>query len=61
MSETRLLAIVLIVGGVGLFLLSVAADLLGLGRDPGFGPWQMGGSVVGILAAIAGGILYRKG
>jgi len=61
MSTTRLIGLLLIVGGVALFLLSMHADIIGLGRDPGFGYQQMGGTIVGAVAAIVGGLLYRRG
>lgn len=35
--------------------------MIGLGRDPGFGYQQMGGTLVGAVAAIIGGLLYRRG
>ena len=61
MSTTRLIGLLLLVGGIVLLLLSLSADMIGLGRDPGFGYQQMGGTLVGAVAAIIGGLLYRKG
>jgi uncharacterized protein YqgC (DUF456 family) len=61
MSTTRLIGLLLLVGGIVLLLLSLSADMIGLGRDPGFGYQQMGGTLVGAVAAIIGGLLYRRG
>lgn len=61
MSTTRLIGLLLLVGGIVLLLLSLSADVIGLGRDPGFGYQQMGGTLVGAVAAIIGGLLYRRG
>ncbi len=61
MSTTRFIGLLLLVGGIVLLLLSLSADMIGLGRDPGFGYQQMGGTLVGAVAAIIGGLLYRRG
>ncbi len=61
MSTTRLIGLLLLAGGIALLLLSLSADVIGLGRDPGFGYQQMGGTLVGAVAAIIGGLLYRRG
>ena len=61
MSTTRLIGLLLIVGGIVLLLLSVSADMIGLGRDPGFGYQQMMGTSAGGAAAIIGSLLYRRG
>lgn len=61
MSTTRLIGLLLLIGGIALLLISVSADMIGLGRDPGFGYQQMGGTLVGAVAAIIGGLLYRRG
>lgn len=60
MSTTRLVGLLLLIGGIVLFLLSLSADRIGLGRDPGFGYQQMGGTLVGAVAAIVGGFLCRR-
>lgn len=61
MNTTRLIGLLLLVGGIVLFLISVSADMIGLGRDPGFGYWQIGGTSAGGVAAIIGGLLSRRG
>ncbi|MGB5932663.1 MAG: hypothetical protein WBH57_06330 [Anaerolineae bacterium] len=61
MSTTRLIGLLLLGGGIALLLISVSADMIGLGHDPGFGYQQMGGTLAGAVAAIIGGFLYRRG
>jgi hypothetical protein len=52
--------VVLLVVGVLLFLLSLAADPLGVGAAPGLGWKQIVGAVVGVVLAGAGMTLQRK-
>lgn len=61
MSTTRLIGLLLLVGGIVLLLLSLSADMIGLGRDPGFGYQQIAGALIGGVAAIIGGLFYRRG
>ncbi len=46
--------------GALLLLLSLLADLIGLGPSPGFGLWQVGGSLAGLALAGVGFWLMRK-
>jgi hypothetical protein len=48
----RTLAVVLIVLGAVLALVSLAADVLGIGNGSGFGWKQILGSVVGVLLVV---------
>jgi hypothetical protein len=50
----RSLAITALVLGVLLFLVSLAADPLGLGASPGLGWYQIAGAVVGVALAAYG-------
>jgi len=53
--------IILLVAGIVVLVVSLAADLIGLGSYAGFGYGQISGAVVGVIAAIVGYILaYRK-
>jgi hypothetical protein len=52
--------VVLLVVGVLLFLLSLAADPLGVGAAPGLGWKQIVGAVIGVVLAGAGMTLQRK-
>ena len=56
----RTIAIVLIVAGVALILVSVFAHRLGLGPSPGFGWKKLSGTVLGVALAGAG-VLLRRG
>jgi len=46
--------LIVIVIGVLLALVSIFADVIGIGREPGFGYKQGGGLVVGIALVIIG-------
>jgi hypothetical protein len=52
--------VVLLVVGVLLFLVSLAADPLGVGAAPGLGWKQIVGAVVGVVLAGAGMTMQRK-
>jgi|YelNatPaOPRAMG01_1025707.scaffolds.fasta_scaffold323081_1 hypothetical protein len=60
MSTRQIGGWVLVIGGGILLLLSALADVLGLGRDPHFGPWQVTGVVVSVLALAAGVLFLRR-
>ena len=53
------LGVILLVVGVLLFLVSLAADSLGLGSNPGLGWKQIAGVVIGVVVAAAGMITVR--
>ena len=53
--------IVLMIVGVILLILSLGADVFGLGAVPGFGYKQIAGSIAGVVMAVIGYIMaYRK-
>jgi len=57
----RTLGIVLLVLGIVLLVVSLAADQLGIGSGGGIGGKQLAGAAVGIVVAVAGGWLtWRK-
>lgn len=58
--DSPVLARVAMVVGAVLVLISTFADLLGLGRSPGFGWGQILGVVVGALVMLAGGYLWWR-
>lgn len=58
--KSRSLAVALLVVGVLLFLVSLAADQLGIGGAGGFGWKQWAGAVVGIVLAAVGMFLFRR-
>lgn len=62
MSQGRVLALVFIVIGVLLGLVSAFADQIGLGAPgSGFGWKQLLGLVLGVILLVAGVILLRQG
>lgn len=50
----KTMAVVLLVLGVLLFLVSLTADATGIGEGTGIGWKQITGAVLGVVAAIAG-------
>ena len=54
------LGIALLVVGIVVLLLSLTADMIGIGARPGFGPYQILGAAAGMVAAVTGFILYSR-
>lgn len=54
MTRKKTVGGVLLGGGILLLILSLLADVLGVGSAPGFGYKQILGAVVGVVAAIRG-------
>ena len=61
MDSKRIVGIVLLVVGVVVLVLALAADMIGLGGFSGFGRSQIAGAVVGAIAAVAGLVLTLRG
>jgi hypothetical protein len=57
----KALSVIVLVAGVLLFLVSAAADSLGIGGAPGFGWKQIVGTVVGVAVAAFGMLRLRRG
>ncbi len=53
-------ATVVVVIGAGLLLISLLADVIGIGDDVGFGRQQTMGSVAGLVILAVGVYLYTK-
>lgn len=51
----------LVIAGVGLILALVAAtaDVFGTGEGEGFGPYQMWGTIIGVLLLVVGMMMSR--
>ncbi|NIM96851.1 MAG: hypothetical protein GTO24_01825 [candidate division Zixibacteria bacterium] len=61
MADERTIGIRLLVGGIVVLVVSLAADAIGLGHSPGFGYRHVIGTAVGAIAAIVGALLmYRR-
>jgi hypothetical protein len=56
----KTVGVVLLVAGVLLFLVSAAADSLGIGGYPGIGMKQLAGIVVGVVLAALGMVKLRS-
>lgn len=54
MENQRTIGTVLLIVGVLILIVSLVADVIGLGATARFGYWQITGVVVGALVAIAG-------
>jgi hypothetical protein len=54
MTRKKTVGWVLLGGGIILLILSLLADVLGVGGAPGFGYKQILGAIVGVVAAIRG-------
>ena len=52
--------VILLVAGILLFLISLAADAVGIGEGTGIGWKQITGAVVGVVVAAVGMIQMRK-
>lgn len=55
----KIVSWVLIIGGLLLIIISLGADLIGIGSYPGIHWAQIAGAGVGLAALIAGGWLRR--
>jgi len=53
-------SVVVLVLGAGLLLVSLLADVVGIGDDVGFGPQQTMGSVAGVVVIAIGVYLIKK-
>ena len=62
MKTRKIIGTILLVVGIAVLLLFATADLLGIGENPDFGPWQITGTIAGAIVAIIGlVILFKKG
>lgn len=59
MGKKSIIGLVMLIVGILISLLSIAADSLGIGGASGFGYKQTTGAIVGIVMVIGGLILYR--
>jgi hypothetical protein len=58
--QKKRLSLILIVVGIIILLVSLLADVIGIGGYPGMGYKQIIGAIVGAVISIVGFILYRK-
>ncbi len=60
MENKKTTGIVLLVVGIIVLLISLLADVLGVGTWSGFGYYQIGGAVAGAIVAVVGLVLTLK-
>ncbi|MBW8003239.1 MAG: hypothetical protein FVQ80_14670 [Planctomycetes bacterium] len=60
MEKKKIFGIILLVGGIIILILSLSADLIGIGRGPDFGFQQIAGTIVGSIIAVIGFFLILK-
>lgn len=60
MGAKRIIGLVVLLLGLILLILSLTSDVIGFGRNPGFGPGQIAGTIVGIIAIVVGFFLSMK-
>jgi hypothetical protein len=60
MANKRTVGLFLLIVGIVVVIVSVTADVIGLGPEPGFGYKQVVGTVGGVIAAIIGIILRLR-
>ena len=60
MKGKKTLSIILFALGIVLFVLSLAADAIGVGGYAGFGGIQIAGILLGALAAVVGLLMMRR-
>lgn len=53
-NKTAPILVLMLVIGIGLLILSLLADVIGIGDDPGFGPQQTPGTIAGVIVAAVG-------
>ncbi|MFB0536937.1 MAG: hypothetical protein ACETWR_18385 [Anaerolineae bacterium] len=60
MGGKKTAGIVLLVVGIVLLVLSLVADPIRIGGSPGFGYYQIGGTIVGAILTVVGLVLTLK-
>ncbi len=60
MNGKKKVAIILLVVGTVILVLSLVADLIGIGFNPGFGPEQTAGTVVGACMVVVALLMTIK-
>ncbi len=60
MGNKKTIGIVLLVVGIILLVLSLTADMIGIGGAPGFGYKQLLGAIAGVVIAVVGYVLMSR-
>ena len=53
--------ILVLIIGIGLLLVSLLTDVIGIGDDPGKDLWQTTGTIVGVIITVVGLYLTLRG
>lgn len=60
MATSKMASMVVLVIGIGLLVVSLLADFIGVGDDPGFGRQQTLGTIAGVIVSGIGLFLTLK-
>jgi hypothetical protein len=60
MTTSKMASMVVLVIGIGLLVVSLLADVIGVGDDPGFGRQQTLGTIAGVIISGVGLFLTLK-
>ncbi len=60
MKKKKIFGIILLVGGIIILIMSLLADVIGIGRGPDFGLQQIVGTIAGSIIAVIGLFLKLK-
>jgi len=60
MGNKKTIGLALMAGGITVLVMALAADMVGLGVEAGFGYKQIAGSIVGVVIAVAGIIIRNQ-
>ena len=60
MTSKRIVGLVLLIVGIVVLILAVAADTIGLGTSAGFGTRHIVGTVVGVVVTAVGAFLVSR-
>ena len=60
MNVKKIVSVVLLVVGVIVLLLSLTADVIGIGGNPAFGMYQISGTIAGAIVAGVGLVLLLR-
>ncbi len=60
MAEKKITGIIWLVVGIIILVLSLVADSVGLGKNPGFGYKQVAGTIAGAIVFVVGLVMIQK-
>ena len=60
MGNKKTIGLALMAGGIAVLVMSLVADMVGLGGAASFGYKQITGSIVGVIIAVAGIVIRNQ-